>query len=70
VLIRPAFALALTVITCSATPALAQRFPCEQRFDMRDAEMLDVSTVAAQSTSKGAPQVRSWSLGPSPSESG
>jgi hypothetical protein len=45
VLIRPAFALALTVITCSATPALAQRFPFEQRFDLRDAAMLDVSTV-------------------------
>jgi DUF4097 and DUF4098 domain-containing protein YvlB len=48
VLIRPAVALAFTIVTCSATPVLAQRFPFEQRFDARDAAMLDVSTVRGQ----------------------
>jgi hypothetical protein len=43
--IRPVFALALTIVTWSATPALAQRFPFEQRFDIRDPAMLDISTV-------------------------
>src|SRR5262245_37892219 len=48
VLIRPAVALAFKIVACSATPALAQRFPFEQRFDARDAAMLDVSTVRGQ----------------------
>lgn len=43
--IRPALALALVTAVCTASPALAQRLPFEQRFDVQQLAMLDVSTV-------------------------
>jgi DUF4097 and DUF4098 domain-containing protein YvlB len=43
--IRPIIALVLLVVTCFASPAFAQRLPFEQRFDITESAVLDVSTI-------------------------
>jgi DUF4097 and DUF4098 domain-containing protein YvlB len=43
--IRAIFTLVMAVAMCSASPALAQRLPFEQRFEVNDPAVLDVSTI-------------------------